>query len=73
VSKRSSRLRAGAEAAAAAVDAEALAAELAALVRIPSITGDEDAIQAYLADRLDTLVVMLVRWSASCHTCRPFS
>ncbi len=55
VSKRSSRLRAGAEAAAAAVDADALAAELAALVRIPSITGDEDAIQAYLADRLDTL------------------
>jgi acetylornithine deacetylase len=45
----------GALAAAAAVDAETVAAELAELVRIPSLTGDEGAIQARLADRLEAL------------------
>ena len=44
-----------ARAAADAVDATALAVELAALVRIPSVTGDEDAIAAALADRLEAL------------------
>ena len=44
-----------ARAAAAAVEAGRLATELAELVRIPSLTGEEDAIQASLADRLDAL------------------
>jgi len=52
---RSGALSPGARAAADAVDADALADDLAALVRIPSITGDEDTIQASLADRLDAL------------------
>jgi acetylornithine deacetylase len=51
----SPRLRPAARAAAAAVDPGALAADLAALVRIPSVTGDEDEIQARLADRLEAL------------------
>ena len=38
-----------------AVDFVALAEDLAALVRTRSITGDEDAIQARLADRLEAL------------------
>jgi acetylornithine deacetylase len=42
-----------ARAVAAAVDAAALGTELAALVRIPSITGHEDEIAAVLADRLE--------------------
>ncbi len=42
-------------AAAAAVDPVALAAELATLVRMPSVTGSEDEIAAALADRLDSL------------------
>ena len=46
-------LRDEARAAAAAVDVEALTAELVALVRTPSITGHEDAIAAVLADRLE--------------------
>jgi len=41
--------------AAVAVDAGMVAADLAALVRIPSVTGDEDAIAATLADRLEAL------------------
>jgi acetylornithine deacetylase len=44
-----------ARAAADAVDPAALAAELAALVRIPSVTGDEGAVAASLADRLEAL------------------
>jgi acetylornithine deacetylase len=44
-----------ARAAADAVDPARLASDLAALVRIPSITGDEDAIAANLADRLEAL------------------
>lgn len=44
-----------AAAAAAAVDADRLATDLAALVRMPSVTGDEDAIAATLADRLEAL------------------
>ena len=44
-----------ARAAAAAVNPALLALDLAALVRIPSITGAEDAIAANLADRLETL------------------
>jgi len=39
--------------AAAAVDAEGLVADLRALVRVPSVTGEEDAIAAGLADRLE--------------------
>ncbi len=46
---------AAAKAAAAAVDPEQLVADLAALVRLPSVTGDEDAIAASLADRLEAL------------------
>ena len=49
------RLSAGATAAAAAVDPAALAEDLATLIRIPSITGDEDAAQVTLADRLEAL------------------
>ena len=41
--------------AAEAVDATLLAGDLAALVRLPSVTGDEDAVAANLADRLDAL------------------
>jgi acetylornithine deacetylase len=41
--------------AADAVDAGMLAADLAALVRIPSVTADEDAIAATLADQLEAL------------------
>ncbi len=48
-------LSAGARAAAAAVDFVGIAEELAALVRTRSVTGDEDAIQAGLADRLEAL------------------
>ncbi len=44
-----------ARAAAGAVDPAQTSADLVALVRIPSITGDEDAIAASLADRLDAL------------------
>src|SRR6185503_5527326 len=46
-------LGSAARAAAAAVDVEALTAELVALVRIPSVTGHEDAVAATLADRLE--------------------
>jgi acetylornithine deacetylase len=42
-------------AAAAAVDPDLLVADLAALVRLPSVTGDEDEIAASLADRLEAL------------------
>jgi acetylornithine deacetylase len=48
-------LRTAAVAAADAVDPVALAGDLVALVRTPSVTGDEDAIQAQLADRLEAL------------------
>jgi acetylornithine deacetylase len=48
-------LSAAARAAAAAVDFVGLAEELAALVRIRSVTGDEDIVQARLADRLEAL------------------
>ena len=48
-------LTAAARAAAAAVDFVGLAEELAALVRMRSVTGDEDAVQARLADRLEAL------------------
>ena len=41
--------------AAGAVDATTLTTDLAALVRVPSLTGDEDAIQGRLADRLEAL------------------
>ena len=53
--ERQSQARIGdeARAAAAAVDVDALTAELVALVRIPSITGHEDEIAAVLADRLE--------------------
>ncbi len=53
--ERQSQARIGdeARAAAAAVDLEALTAELVALVRIPSVTGHEDEIAAVLADRLE--------------------
>jgi len=44
-----------ARAAAAAVDAAATAADLVALVRIPSVTGDEWTVAANLADRLEAL------------------
>ena len=48
-------LCAAARAAADAVDPALLASDLAALVRMPSVTGDEDAIAANLADRLEAL------------------
>ena len=48
-------LTAAATAAAAAVDPDLLLADLTALVRVPSVTGDEDAIAASLADRLESL------------------
>lgn len=51
----SGSLRPAALAAAATVDPVALVADLAALVRMPSVTGEEAAIAASLADRLDTL------------------
>jgi len=51
----SPRLCEAARAAAAAVDPAALIADLAGLVRIRSVTGDEDAIAVQLADRLETL------------------
>jgi len=44
-----------ARAAADALDAGQLAADLAVLVQMPSVTGDEDAIAAVLADWLETL------------------
>ncbi len=44
-----------AQAAADAVDPAAIAADLAALVRMPSVTGDEVAIAGNLADRLEAL------------------
>ncbi|MHB8891542.1 MAG: ArgE/DapE family deacylase [Candidatus Limnocylindrales bacterium] len=49
------RLSIAAKAAAAAVDPELVTADLAALVRMPSVTGDETAIQAVLADWLEAL------------------
>jgi acetylornithine deacetylase len=48
-------LGAAAQAAADAVDVAALTADLAALVQTPSVTGDEAAIAAQLADRLEAL------------------
>ena len=48
-------LSAAARGAAAAVDFVGIAEDLAWLVRIRSITGDEDAVQARLADRLEAL------------------
>lgn len=45
----------GARAAAEAVDPRAVEADLAALVRMPSVTGDEVAIAVNLADRLEGL------------------
>jgi acetylornithine deacetylase len=48
-------LSAAATAAAAAVDPDLLLADLAALVRLPSVTGDEDAAVASVADRLEAL------------------
>ena len=48
-------LTTGARAAADAVDAAALVDDLGWLVRMPSVTGDEDVIQARLADRLEAL------------------
>jgi acetylornithine deacetylase len=39
--------------AAGAVDSRTLASDLSALVRMPSITGDEDAVAANVADRLE--------------------
>ena len=52
---RRPRLPEGAAIAAEAVDPAALAEDLAALIRLPSVTGDEDAIAASLADRLEAL------------------
>jgi acetylornithine deacetylase len=52
---RAPELPAGAAIAAEAVDPAALAEDLAALIRIPSITGDERAIAARLADQLEAL------------------
>ncbi len=52
---RAAGLSAAARAAAEAVDPAILAEDLAALVRVPSVTGDEDAVQAQLADRLEAL------------------
>lgn len=49
----SAPLLSAAHAAADAVDAALLAGELAELVRFRSVTGDEDALQANLADRLE--------------------
>jgi len=49
------RLSIAAKAAAAAVDPELVTADLAALVRMPSVTGDETTIQAVLADWLEAL------------------
>jgi len=51
----SPRLRDSARAAADAVDPEALIADLVELVRIRSVTGDEGAVAAGLADRLEAL------------------
>lgn len=48
-------LSATAVAAAQAVDPAALVEDLASLVRTRSVTGDEDAVQAQLADRLERL------------------
>ncbi len=50
-----SSLTAAAGEAAGTVDVEALVADLQALVRIPSVTGTEDALAAQLADRLEAL------------------
>ena len=50
-----SLLSAAARAAAASVDSAALAADLASLVRIPSVTGSEDLIAGHLADALEAL------------------
>ena len=55
MSPRSSRLTPAARSAADAVDAVALVLEAADLVSRPSLTGEEDAIQAVLADRLEAL------------------
>jgi acetylornithine deacetylase len=49
------RLSPAARAAAAAVDADLVAADLAALVRMRSVTGEEAGIQAMLADWLEAL------------------
>lgn len=54
-SPRGRELAGAARAAAGAVDPAALEAGLAALVRMPSITGDEAAIAGNLADRLEGL------------------
>ncbi|HYO43658.1 MAG TPA: ArgE/DapE family deacylase [Candidatus Limnocylindrales bacterium] len=51
----SPRLREAAISAAAAVDAGVVTADLAALVRARSVTGDEDAVAVLLADRLEAL------------------
>src|SRR5690349_2359963 len=51
--KRGRAARTAARDAAAAVDPGALVADLAALVRVPSITGHEDEIAGMLADRLE--------------------
>jgi acetylornithine deacetylase len=55
VSPAAPALGAAARAATAAVDAGALVDDLRDLVRTRSVTGDEDAIQARLADRLEGL------------------
>ena len=55
MSPKAARLTPAARAAADAVDAVALVVEAADLVRRRSLTGDEDAIQAVLADRLESL------------------
>ena len=52
---KATTLSAAAREAAAAVDFVEIAEELAALVRVRSVTGDEDAVQAGLADRLEAL------------------
>ena len=52
MSKRT--LSTGAREAAEAVDAETMAAELQALIRVPSATGSEDDLAAMLADRLES-------------------
>ncbi len=52
---RGAILSGAARAAADAVDPAALAEALVELVRTPSITGDEDSVQAQLADRLEAL------------------
>ena len=50
-----SDLRPAAHAAAEAVDAALVTEDLVALVRVPSVTGDETAMAGILADRLEAL------------------